>query len=610
MKTAIELLPDDAEAHINLGVALQDLRQFNDAAANCRWALTIRPDHAIAHNNLGNVLKDLGQPDAALASFRRALEIKPDLAEGYNNRGTVLQTLGRLDDAVASYCRALELKSDFTKASNNLGIVLTDLGQFYDAVASYRRAIELSPEYADAHNNLGNAQQALGQLRDAVGSYRRALEIKPDFPDAHSNLLFALDMTPGVDLATLQQERSRWDFRHAAPLAALQRPHANRPDPRRRLRIGYVSADFRAQSAAYVFGAMLVQFDSSAFDVFAYSNSGKEDTLTALFRQGATRWRNIIGLADEAVAEVIRQDEIDILVDLSGHMAGNRLLVFARKPAPIQITAWGNATSTGMRAMDVLLADPVVVPPDDRRFFTEEVRYLPSLVGSFFPQEFAPVNALPAWSDRDITFGSLNRLAKVSEGTFHAWGQILLTLPNSRLLLKTRELNDRVAKENLVNRFRDVRVDPERIVLLGRTSRQAHVATFNQVDIALDPFPQGGGVTTLEGLMMGVPLIALRGRTIPGRGSASILTTLGLTDWIAETPDQYVELALQKARDLPALASLRSQLRGIFTSSIIGDSQAYVRAVEQQYRQLWLEWCAKSERPHRSENGTRAMNSS
>ena len=390
----------------------------------------------------------------------------------------------------------------------------------------------------------------------------------------------------------LQEERKRWDTLHAAHLLQ-QRTHSNIPDADRRLRIGYVSADFREHSAPKVFGGMLTRYDRSQFDVFAYSNSKrKDDRFTELFKQNVTVWRNIVGLSDDAVAEMIREDRIDILVDLSGHTADNRLLVFARKPAPIQITAWGYATGTGMRAMDVFFADPVMVPPQEKQYFSEEVRYLPSVVGSFFTEPFPDVNELPAMSDGIITFGSLNRLAKVSAETYRAWAEVLLAVPRSRLILKSGELNDAAAREQIAGHFIKAGVAADRIIMQGRTSWYEHMQAYNQIDIALDPFPHGGGVTALEGLMMGVPVITLRWPTVVGRLSASIMTTLGLSDWIAETQEEYIALAVQKASDLQSLAELRQQLRGIFTSSIIGDQAAYVRAVEQEYRQLWREWCA------------------
>jgi predicted O-linked N-acetylglucosamine transferase (SPINDLY family) len=592
LRRALQINPNYAEAHINLGATLYDLGRLGEAEASYRRALQINPDIAEAHYNLANALRELGRMDEAAASYRQALQIKPDYAEAHSNLGNILKDQGHLDEAEASFRRALQIKPDYAEAHSNLGNLLKDQGHLDEAEASFRRALQIKPNFAEAHNNLGNLLKDQGHLDEAEASYQRSLKIKPDYTVAHSNLIFTLDMKVGEDSSSLHEERKRWDAAHAAHLHQ-QRAHTNIPDPERRLRIGYVSADFRDHSAPKVFGGMLTRYDRSQFDVFAYSNSkGQGDRFTELFKQNVTAWRSIVGVSDEAVAEMIREDEIDILVDLSGHTAGNRLLVFARKPAPIQITAWGYATGTGMRAMDVFFTDPVMVPPNEKPYFTEEVRYLPSVVGAFFNEPFPDVNELPALSDGIITFGSLNRLTKVSAEAYRVWAEVLLAVPRSRLILKTPELNDAAVRERVAGHFTQAGVAAERIIMLGKSSWHEHMQAYNQIDMALDPFPHGGGVTALEGLMMGVPVITLRWPTVVGRLSASIMTTLGLTDWIAETQEQYVALAIRKASDLQSLAELRQQLRGMFTSSIIGDQVAYARAVEQEYRLLWQEWCA------------------
>src|SRR3972149_5856584 len=451
-------------------------------------------------------------------------------------------------------------------------------------MASYRRALEIKPDLAEVHSNLGNALHDFGRLADAVACYRRALEIKPGLADARSNLIFCLDLMPSVGLVEQHEERRRWDEAHAAPL--WQEPvHANDRSPARRLRVGYVSGDLREHSACKTFIGILTQYDRSQFEVFAYSNyRGKGDAFTERFRQGVTVWRDIGHLSDEAVAKLIREDRIDILVDLSGHSAGNRLLVFARKPAPIQITGWGYGSSTGMRAMDVFFPDAVLGPPEDKRYFTEEVRYQSSAWACYAIEPFPEANALPALADGILTFGSFNRLAKVVEKAYGGWAEVLLALPGSRLLLKTAELEDAGIRERFAGHCTRAGVAAERVIMLGKTPWNAHVQAYHRVDLALDPFPCGGGITTLEGLMMGVPAITLRWPTIAGGASASVVTALGLTDWIGETQEQYVELAVRKASDLRSLAALRGQLRGIVTSAL-SDQQAYVRSGEAEYRQ-------------------------
>ncbi|MEN6630186.1 MAG: tetratricopeptide repeat protein, partial [Sulfuricella sp.] len=591
---ALAIKPDYADALNNLGNAYNDLGRLEEAIACGQQALALKPDSAEVPNNLGNALYAQGNLAEAADRFRQALALKPDYAEAYNNLGNVLKDQDKLDEAVACFHKAAALKPDFVEAFNNLGAAFGQAGLFGEAIKYSKKALEIDPHLTDGYNNLGMALCGQGQISEAIASYRTALEIDRYYSKAHCNLIFAMDMATGSDTATLQQERKSWGEIHATPLAAKQRPHTNATDPARRLRIGYVSADFRRHSATTAFGAMLVKFDRDSFEVFAYSNSPKEDDYTQLFQQNVTAWRKIVGLSDDAVAEMIREDGIDILVDLSGHTAGNRLLAFARKPAPVQVTAWGSPTGTGMQAMDALFADPVVIPPEEKQFYAEQVRYLPNVVGFFSPETFPAVGALPALSAKIITFGSFNRLAKVSQESFELWAQVLAAVPGSRLILKTAELDDAGTRERVSRHFTEVGIEPERIVMLGKTPWQAHMEAFNQVDIALDPFPQGGGVTALEGLMMGVPIVALRCPTFAGRVSASILTTLGLTDWIAETPEQYLEIVIQKARDLVTLADIRRNLRDQFTASAIGNADAYVKAVETEYRQFWQEWRGNS----------------
>ena len=593
MQKSVALSPNDEAALSNLGLMLFESGKSSEAEMSLRRALAIKPDFAEAYCNLAIVLQDIGRMKEAEASLRSALQIKPDYAEAYNNLGHTLQEMKRTDEAEACYSKAIDLKPDCAEALSNLGRLRMEAGRLIDAETLCRRAISIKPGCVEAYSSLSAILLEAGRIQEAEVNLRRALQLKPDSAKAHSNLIFALDMMADIGTASVQEERKLWNAIHAAHLYR-HRQFANSPDSERRLNIGYVSADFRMHSAAFVFGAMLVDYDREHFDVYAYSNSMNVDRVTRDFQQNVTGWRNIYGLSDDAVAELIREDGIDILVDLSGHSAGNRLLVFARKPAPIQVTAWGYASGTGMSAMDVLFSDPVFVPPDERHFYAEQVRYIPSAIGSYAFGALPAVNALPALSGDGITFGSFNRLAKSSEEVYRVWAKVLQALPDSRMIIKTQAMGDVVTREHVQRYFTREGIDPARILLQGGTSREAHLAAFNQVDIALDPFPHGGGVTALEGLMMGVPLITLRWPTLTGRVSASIMTTLGLTDWIADTPEQYVDLAVRKAGDLQALAALRQALRGIFAASVIGDQLAYVRETEREYRKLWQEWCTRN----------------
>ena len=592
-RRALEVKPDYAEALCNLGMILKRMRKV-DEAENCfRKAIECNHEFADAFLNQGMIYFDKGCFNEAMAVYRQALKINPDFAEALVGLGATLKEMGHLDEAELNLRKALQIKPDYKEAHYNLGMTLKELGRLNESETSIRRALQISPDYAIGHCGLGDLFYNMGRMEEAEACFRQALRHKSDYVLAHSNLIFIMDMMPATDIVTLQEERRRWDAVHASHLLGGQM-YANYPDSNRRLRIGYVSGDFRRHSAAFVFGGMLVDFDRDQFEVIAYSNSIAEDALTRHFQQNVTHWRKIAGLPDEVVANMIAEDKIDILVDLSGHSAGNRLLVFARKPAPIQVTAWGYAHGTGMRAMDVFLTDPVSVPPKEKRLYTEQIRYLPNVVGSFFQQEPPPVNELPALSEKYLTFSSFNRLSKNSLESYRVWTEILQACPDSRMIFKTPALDAEDAKAKVLKHFTSSGIAQDRIILMGTTSREEHLIAFNQVDVALDPFPHGGGVSTLDSITMGVPVVTLNWPTLGGRVSSSILTTLGLTDWIAKSSEQYVEIALKKASDLRALSELRQRLRSIFTSSVIGDQAAYVRAVEREYRTLWREWCEKN----------------
>ncbi|MBI3375957.1 MAG: tetratricopeptide repeat protein [Betaproteobacteria bacterium] len=591
-RRAIELKADFFEAHYNLGNALQTLGRPSDAEASYRRAIEFRPDLYQAHSNLGTALQSLGRSSEAVACYRRALELKPDFHIACDNLGNALQSLGRYSEAEASYRRALELKPDFHRAHNNLGGVLLAVGRPSEAEASYRRAIELKPDFHEAHDNRGNALKDLNRLSEAEASYRRALELNPDLHTAHSNLIFSLDLREDCSIAEHQAERRRWYARHGQGFAASIKPHENPPDPERTLRVGYVSADFRTHSASAIFAPVIRLHDKAAFEVFCYSGVKREDEVTARLRQAAHAWRSTLGIPDEALAEQIRSDGIDILVDLAGHSAGNRLLVFARKPAPVQVTAWGYANGTGVETIDYLFGDPVTVPLEERSLYAEEVFDLPCWM-CYEPPEYLPeISLLPALGGKAFTFGCINRIEKISDRAIALWGRILAAAPGSRLLVKHRGLDEPGVRNALLERLRNTGVGAERVQLVGSSAHADHLKIYHEVDVGLDPFPHGGGVSTAEALSMGVPVVARMGDTVPGRVSASILTVLGMPEWIARSDEEYVRIALETARDIPRLARTREGLRSRIAESAMGDVERYTRAVEGGYRTMWRRWCA------------------
>ncbi len=635
-RKAIELQPGFADAHTNLAAFLRETGRLAEAEQAYLQALLANPYQAEAHNGLGELYQLQGKMEQAEAAFLKAIELKADYPEAHNNLGVLLAERGRLEEALESYRKALAIRPDFVFAMNNMGIIYADMGRLSEAMDCYRLALAQDPDFAMAYSNLGNSCRELGQidearacyeqalalnpdedvtlsnlgnvlmvegkLHEAKVAYQRALTLNPANAVAHSNLIFLMDFDAGTDVATQQGERRKWNALNAVPLRETWRPHDNDRDPERVLRIGYVSADFRMHSAAYAFEPMLCRYEREKFEVYCYSNSARSDQVTEKFRNCVTGWRNIFGKSDQEAAGLIRADRIDILVDLSAHSAGNRLLMFARKPAPVQVSGWGHANGTGMEAMDYLFSDPVSIPDGERHFFAEKIAYLPCQIAYACPEDAPPVSGLPMSSKGHVTFGCFSRLVKITDASLSLWAELLHSLPNARLVIKSKELSDAALREIFIARMERFSIDGKRVILLGKTTWYDHMAAYAQVDVALDPFPHGGGIGSFEALWMGVPVITLRGNSLPGRLTAAIETSVGLDDWVSESPTQYLELAVQKVAEPEVLAALRTGLRKRLALSPAGAPGLIMMQVEWAYREMWRKWCDESQTLATEEN--------
>jgi predicted O-linked N-acetylglucosamine transferase (SPINDLY family) len=591
-RQAIAFNPDNASAHFNLGIALTSQRKLGDAIAAYRRAIASEPDFAEAHSNLGNALTDQGKLDGAIAAYRRAIGFRPDYAEAHSNLGAALQNQGKLDDAIAAYRLAIAIKPHYANAHFNLGNALTSQCKFSEAIAAYRRAIGVRPDYAEAHSNLGTALQNQGELDGAIAAFRRAIGFGPDYVDAHSNLLLCLNYHDRVAAEDVFAAHREWgaqmDRRAPRPSA-----HANGREAGRRLRIGYVSPDFRDHSVAYFFEPLLKGHDRQAVEVFCYAEVMRPDKVTARLRGLADCWRETVGLSDDELAERIRADRIDILVDLAGHTANNRLGVFAHKPAPVQATWLGYPNTTGQDAIDYRMVDAVTDPPGKADALASET--LVRLEGGFLcyagspdaPEPAAP----PCLKCGAVTFGSANNAAKASPATLDAWARLLAELPDARLLLKGNQFGDAAVRASFLARLNERRVASDRVELLAwLPDVMAHLAVYSRIDIALDPFPYNGATTTCEALWMGVPVVTLRGDRHAGRVGASLLGQIGLTDLIANTVDDYVEIAVALAGDRERLTDLRRSLRPRMAASPLCDGPAFARKIESAFAEMWRGW--------------------
>src|SRR5262245_16554383 len=438
----------------------------------------------------GNALAGKGQYRDAIKCYDRILAIAPDIIDVINNRSNCLAMLGQNEQAVAGYDRILAARPDDIRARSNRASALKELGRYREALGDYDLVLAREPGYTDALYNQGNALADLGRPLEAITSYRRALALAPNDRDIACSLIFALNFDEVATTASLQAERSAWAAQFDG-LAATS--HPNDPDPDRRLRVGYVSAHFRRQAATYAFGGVLTQHDRQQFEVFCYSDTAPEDDVTHRLRRHAESWRRTLDLSDEQIAAQVRADRIDILVDLVGHMKGHRLGVFARKPAPIQVSGWGEPTGTGLKAMDYVFADPVTVPPDERPLLIEQVADLPNFIGFWSPEPLPAPRPPPSRHRGHVTFGSFNRFSKVVPGVLQAWAAILRAVPGSRLLLKDRLRDQARASDPILADLAREGVAADRVTILPQGNRASHFAAYHDIDIALDPFPHGGG---------------------------------------------------------------------------------------------------------------------
>jgi predicted O-linked N-acetylglucosamine transferase (SPINDLY family) len=589
-RRALELKPDYVAALCNLSNVLSDGDRRDEAEACLRRVLQLNPELAGAHNNLGNLLANMGRLDEAEACFQRALELESGYAQAHSNLGLVYWKAGRLDEAEASLRRALRLNPALAETHNNLGNVLRERGVLDEAVASYQRSLDCRPDYAEAYNNLGISLREQGRLIDALASYRRAIDLDPTFAAAHSNLLYALIFSPDHDSRSILEEHRLWSRCHAQPVGATIQPHTNNRNPGRRLRVGYVSPDFREHAESFFTIPLLSAHDHQNFQVFCYADVNRPDGITARIRSCADVWRETVGLNDEQLARLVREDRIDILVDLTMHMGQNRLLVFARKPAPVQVCWLAYQGTTGLATIDYRLTDHHIDPPGlHERDYVEESFRLPDAFWCYDPLAGGPaVNSLPALDRGQVTFGCLNNFCKVNERVLALWARVLRAIDRSSLVLLAPEGSARQRTAELLER---AGVQGERVTFVGRQPRASYLELHHLIDIALDTFPYTGQTTSLDAFWMGVPVINLVGTTAPARAGLSLLSNLGLPELAAQTAEEFVSIAVALATDLPRLARLRETLRPRLEASPLMDPSRFARGVEEAYREMWRRWC-------------------
>jgi predicted O-linked N-acetylglucosamine transferase (SPINDLY family) len=588
------MTPVDFAGRIEEGIAHQQAGRLHTAEEIYRQILEQQPEHVEALHWLGVAALQRGQYQAAIELIGKALERNPEYVSAHNNIGLAWQEAGQLEQAGAAFRQALLLAPEDVDIELNLGKVLFEQGKLSEAAAIYQQAIAHAPNFALAHGNLGAVRLAQAQHEAAIASLQRAVALEPH-DHAHSNVLQAMHYHPHLSAAALFAEARRWHEQYAAPLRTAWLPHDNPRDPERRLRLGYVSADFRCHPVGWFMEPVLAHHDRAQFEIFCYASVPRPDRVTDRFRSAADHWCDALTLSDTALAEKVREDRIDILVDLSGHTRGHRLLTFARKPAPVQVTAGGHYSTTGLEAIDYLIADRFHAPEAIEGYFSETLIRMPHDYICYAPPVYAPPVAPPPALRRGyVSFGCYNNLAKINERVVALWGEILKASPSARLRLQTHQLNDAPTGARLRELFAAQGIGAEQLEFHGHLPHEQLLAAYAEIDIALDPFPYSGGLTTLEALWMGVPVVTLSGQSFCGRHSASHLANVGLSELATSTPEEYVAVALALARDPERLRVLRQGLRERMAASPLCDAKGYTQDLEAAYRRMWENYCKAS----------------
>ncbi|HJP39810.1 MAG TPA: tetratricopeptide repeat protein [Gammaproteobacteria bacterium] len=630
LKAARKYEPRSPVIHNNLGRAYLNIGKFEQAKDCFKQAIDFHPDFTFAHMDLGQVYHALGDMDAADACFKTALAKNPQYAPAHVAWANMLYARGDLPAAATHYQQALTLQDDhhahlwlahtlsgmghYQKASelymelaatapdypglqNSLGQALFQLGRVDEAIACLQKAISFAPDSPVPHNSLGNVFSKLGMPREAIRSFRAALAVDPGYAKAHSNLLLNMNYVED-EQRNIYSESLRFDARQTPEANRLPVKLENVSDPDRKLRIGYVSGDFRSHSVAYFALPLFEAHDRNCFEIFCYSNHFRLDEITEQFQSLADHWINIRGMSDDGVAAQIRRDRVDILVDMSGHTGENRLPVFTRKPAPVSVNWVGYPNTTGISAINYRITDFQADPTDSGldEYYSEQLIRLPDGFLCYRSDaRSSPVAPSPEAKCGYITFGSFNTLAKVTVEVVAAWAEILMAVPGSRLVLKAQSLEHQMTRVPLQALFAEQGIGAERLEFIGMLPKVEHYRFYSKIDIALDTFPYNGTTTTCEALWMGVPVITLSGTCHAGRVGASLLHQAGLTEFIAYDRATYLSLARSLAGDPDRRSVLRVGLRGQLQNSALMNQTAFAKQMENAYRQIWAAWCGEQQ---------------
>jgi protein O-GlcNAc transferase len=559
--------------------------------------LLLQPDNINALSYLGLISFQCFNYDNAIEYIQKVIEIEPDDPMSffaYNILGDSFLKKGKTDNAVINYKKALEINPGSAEVYYSLGNIFRNNQDFNNAIACYKKVSEIDPRNSLVYNQLAVIFKDMGKLDDAENCLKHAIEKDSSCHVYYTNLLFLRNYNPRHDAKSIYYKHKQFAKRYAEPLSKSIIPHLNRPIINRRLRIGYVSPDFKFHSVAFFIEPVLTEHNRKSFEIFCYSDWPFPDRVTRRIQKHVEHWRDIVGMPDKDVHDLIRKDEIDILVDLAGHASNIRMLLFARKPAPIQVSWIGYPATTGLPTVDYKIVDYYTDPLGmTEQFYTEKLIRMPNSFLCYLPERDSPeVSPLPALSAQTITFGSFNAYAKLSPDVFTLWTSILQATPNSRLVIKTQNLSDNKLRDYVFDKFTKKGIDQHRIELLSwAPSTREHLKTYSKVDIGLDTYPYNGTTTTCEAMWMGVPVVTLAGNTHASRVGVSLLSNIGLQELVANTNQEYIDKAVNLSKDLKGLQSLRRGLRDMMKNSPVCDAIRFVGNLEMFYRKMWDTWC-------------------
>ena len=580
----------DPEAQLAEAATLHANGSPREAEALARAVLRAHPGHPGALHRLGLLARDLGNSQKALELLLRANRLLPEDVALLIDLGAHLGSLRLFGPAIHRLEAALALDPDRPDTHVHLARIYSDIGLSAKAITAARRALELDPDHHDALVPIAGSLMSQGNMAEALDLWRQLLHHVPG-PGTHSPYLFSMHYPLGCSPAEIAAEHFRFAELYEAPLRPLQPAHSPAPIAGRPLRVGYVSPDYRLHPVRSFLLPVLQRHNPAEVELYCYSNVPDADAGTKEFVELAgPRWRDIYHLDDDAAAALIRADQIDILVDLAGHSGGCRLLLFARKPAPVQVTWLGYPDTTGLTSVDYRITDAVADPPGlTEAFHSETLFRLPCFLTYATPSYIPPVAPPPCLRNGFVTFGSFNNFMKIDPAVIRLWAWILEGVPGSKLLLKHRDARDPAALEHFASYFAQHGIASERLIFAPQMpSHGVHLEHYADMDIALDPFPYNGTTTSCEALAMGVPLVVLAGAAHVARVGVDLNLQYGLEDWVAATPDEYRRIAIAKAADPTALAELRGQMRARLAASALGNPDAFVRHLESAYREMMI----------------------